>query len=507
MDRDLAHEWAHDHGGRSLRAIVAHRDALLRSAARSPREPAFALALARLIDLEGSRDDVGAALARAQAHACDPTGSSRLALAVAKHAFEAGDLERASHEAHGALAALVAAGPPDTSDQAEVLVYAHLTLARVAQLERSAADSAAHLSRATTIAAQWSGEAQASWPWLEAIARALEGTERLAEGRRLEARGSFERALRAALSYAGDLEVSMLSGLLGNLDHDEGRLDSAIELYRSAARHARAIQSVAAHAIFLGYRGWALHERGDERAARRAYRDAIGQAEELSLARFTAHFRALAAVVDVTPRNYPQRVIALEKALSDLERTGDLQRARALEPLHAIVETQLCRHERDPRHRVARLVRAAKIIGRASQDTDDARICARMARTDFDRAVRTMPPVDDPSALRITPQAEAFEYGDARGHLLRFPTQRKILLALVEGWVDERVMKDDELIAAAWPNERLATESATHRLQVAISSLRRSGLQRVLVRRGEGYRLEVEGLVVVAPDVLLASEA
>lgn len=504
MLREQAHEWAQDHGGRSLRAIATERRRLLQSAKRYPDDPAFALALARLVDLEGSRDDVRAALELARNHAGDPVTGARLALALAQQGFEAGDLGLASRETLRALD-LLATPPPHALAHAEVLTSAILARARLAQIERREAESDGLLAEAWTLIDRWSEDGRPQWPWLEAIGAALESGARLAKGQRLEARSALERALRAAVSYGGDLEVAMLCGLLGNLAHEAGDLEGAIGFYRSAVRHARAVQSIATEAVFLGYRGWALHERGDERAARRAYRAAITHAEALNLTRFAAHFRALDAVLGVTLRNHPERVVALARALSDLERAGDLERAQALFPLHALIETRLSRQERDGRHRAARFVRAARMLARTTDDTDDARICLRLARADFERAVRTAPSAVDERALCVTSDAEAFEYAGAAAHLARFPTQRTLLLALVEGWVDDRVATDDELIAAAWPGEKLSSASATHRLQVAVSSLRRSGLGSALARRGNGYRLEVEALVVVAPEALTSA--
>ena len=46
-----------------------------------------------------------------------------------------------------------------------------------------------------------------------------------------------------------------------------------------------------------------------------------------------------------------------------------------------------------------------------------------------------------------------------------------------------------ELIAAAWPDQKLLRSSALNRLHVALATLRQLGLQSVLQRRGDGYLL------------------
>lgn len=57
----------------------------------------------------------------------------------------------------------------------------------------------------------------------------------------------------------------------------------------------------------------------------------------------------------------------------------------------------------------------------------------------------------------------------------------------------------DALIARGWPDERIAYPSAVNRLHVALTSLRNQGLRDVLLREGEGYRLDdSEALIVPA---------
>jgi hypothetical protein len=51
-------------------------------------------------------------------------------------------------------------------------------------------------------------------------------------------------------------------------------------------------------------------------------------------------------------------------------------------------------------------------------------------------------------------------------------------------------LERDELIDAGWPGERIAPIAAWARLKVALSELRRRGLEGVLLRRNEGYLLD-----------------
>ena len=54
----------------------------------------------------------------------------------------------------------------------------------------------------------------------------------------------------------------------------------------------------------------------------------------------------------------------------------------------------------------------------------------------------------------------------------------------------------DELIAAGWPGERIGAEAARKRLRTAIWTLRKMGLEPILLTRDDGYL--IDPTVVVA---------
>jgi predicted ATPase len=53
-----------------------------------------------------------------------------------------------------------------------------------------------------------------------------------------------------------------------------------------------------------------------------------------------------------------------------------------------------------------------------------------------------------------------------------------------------RALSTFDLVEAGWPNERMAARSATGRVHVAVATLRRLGLAKVLMRREDGYLLD-----------------
>jgi tetratricopeptide (TPR) repeat protein len=66
---------------------------------------------------------------------------------------------------------------------------------------------------------------------------------------------------------------------------------------------------------------------------------------------------------------------------------------------------------------------------------------------------------------------------------------RRILRALVDAYPTNKALDVTGLIAAGWPGEIVETEAGTARVYTAIKSLRRLGLEGVLVTRDDGYVL------------------
>lgn len=92
--------------------------------------------------------------------------------------------------------------------------------------------------------------------------------------------------------------------------------------------------------------------------------------------------------------------------------------------------------------------------------------------------------------------------GGARGECNRYRALRLILLELVKQRLlrPEQPVPRDALIAAGWPGERIQPEAARNRLKVAISTLRRSGLEDLLGHKDGGYLLDPAVPVVVVGD-------
>ena len=97
--------------------------------------------------------------------------------------------------------------------------------------------------------------------------------------------------------------------------------------------------------------------------------------------------------------------------------------------------------------------------------------------------------------------------GSQRVSLSRRPTLFRVLLALAEHHCKWPGVPLDrfELIARAWPNERILPDAAATRLRVAVAHLRKLGLRELLRTHEEGYLLEPATVLRISPT--LADEA
>jgi hypothetical protein len=91
----------------------------------------------------------------------------------------------------------------------------------------------------------------------------------------------------------------------------------------------------------------------------------------------------------------------------------------------------------------------------------------------------------------------SFSIDDAGPYPVSAAAARAILRALAQAHVRGARATDDDLVAAAWPGERLVAKAASDRLRNAIAVLRRAGLEDRIVRIHGDYALAAELRVVV----------
>jgi len=128
---------------------------------------------------------------------------------------------------------------------------------------------------------------------------------------------------------------------------------------------------------------------------------------------------------------------------------------------------------------------------------------AALVESAFRRHVeRFFPPLfapDDGTPLVVHPDGDWFRppHGE-RVDCRRRRVIKRLLSALVRVRLDDpgAHLRGVELVAASWPGERMGESSARNRLHVAVATLRRLGLDRVLQSEEGGYRLDPEVPVI-----------
>lgn len=127
---------------------------------------------------------------------------------------------------------------------------------------------------------------------------------------------------------------------------------------------------------------------------------------------------------------------------------------------------------------------AAVLRGDAAPETTSS-LRARLQRTLAEVSARATLPV-----LRVGPEARWFALDGEPVDLSRRGAPRRILAALVDARDAGEELDVHAIVAAGWPGEELHPEAGRARAYTAIRSLRRFGLEEVLVTRDEGYVLE-----------------
>jgi predicted ATPase/Tfp pilus assembly protein PilF len=283
------------------------------------------------------------------------------------------------------------------------------------------------------------------------------------QGEYAEARRHFEAAERKLSRSGARLLEAHVRGYSGALHHELGELDLASAAYARALRVLREVGDRRLEGLFLAALGGADAARGRTAAAREAFSAAEkllvevgdpGLVEALELHR---GFLALASSDQAQARG--------DAAVSHTERS------RALE---------LSRRARE------------RLDSGALAHSDDARFALRL----LERALRSEAWVFNVGRAALVPPGEATIDLSSRPQLVR------IVRALAEQRMTSPgvALSQDELLAYAWPGERMTSEAAANRMKVALSTLRKLGLRSLIQRTDDGYLLDP-----LSPFVLEAS--
>lgn len=308
----------------------------------------------------------------------------------------------------------------------------------------------------------------------EAITLGHLGTLDLEIGDVAGARARFE-ASHALHGRIGNRRSRLVAaGYLALVDHHEGRLDAAAAAYAEVIAGFEAVGDPRFAAIYRLYRAVLLAERGPADAA---------QAERLRAAEVFARigerrYGALAAALAAAGRARGGDRGDLDAARSALAAAGDA----LLLPVGALLDgaAALGSGDRAAARRAADRLAAAR--------SDDARLFGRVLAAWIAAAAA------DDVAWRITADGTRFTPpGGAAVELVHRPTLARIVAALLAARSTGRGPLDNAaLIEAGWPGERIGAAAAQNRLRVALSTLRKMGLDALLRRDAAGTALAGE---------------
>jgi hypothetical protein len=104
---------------------------------------------------------------------------------------------------------------------------------------------------------------------------------------------------------------------------------------------------------------------------------------------------------------------------------------------------------------------------------------------------------------RLVARTDGFNQVDLSRRRVPLRLWRHLLRARVQP--GPSVVTAESLVAAGWPDERMAWESAVNRLHVALAQLRKLGLKGFLLRRDEGWELDPDALVILRDGAALSA--
>jgi len=375
----------------------------------------------------------------------------------------------------------------------------HLTRARAAGGARLEPDVEARiLKNAANVLAEEGGKDA-----LEVIARACACFRRAGDVRgegfmlllrasvwvdhgQLEHAGEAAREAIELLARAGDVRsLAWADCILATVDRDSGRPELAREGYQRAAQGLRGVGDEQTRGIVLEM--WATLELSQQAAltAVELCREASVLLERAGDHEHLAMTSALLGAAYAMQGQLEMAEAELARARQILPRRGRAARRWALRLLGLATAT--------PEEREAALALPAA----DSEETRSAlRVLAAVGH-------RTLPPPEEKVLHVATDASWLVGPEGTRLDLRTRPVARRLMEILIQS--RERApgtsLPATRLIKHAWPNQQIRGEAASNRLYVALSRLRRMGLESAIESGPDGYRIDRRISVVRVPVV------
>lgn len=341
--------------------------------------------------------------------------------------------------------------------------------------------------------------------WYEGDTQTALGLVELEQGELSAARERFEKALALIDEVGVRRWRSQPLGYWGIAEQEVGNFREAMRLYTAAMEEARELGQRLLEARFRGYLASCLLETGALNEAVESYTRALDDLGARERDAMRALFRAGLGVARATLDDVPGATRDFENASAEIARMPEqLFFARAIRIHTGHLDLALARAAEAKGDGVsaADQRRAARTrLGEVGIAQSDIRFARRLLERALESTLTPSAPepctMDPSGAWFATPHGQRIEL-DRRKPL------RRILVALTSAHARKRGMpvSAHDLIAAGWPGERIQKEAAANRLRVAMHTLRRLGLEGVLVTRPEGYLLNPEISVQVADSAI-----
>ena len=348
-----------------------------------------------------------------------------------------------------------------------------------------------------------------------------------------QARDCYERALETFLRIHDARLTATTIGNLGALDHDLGRYASARERYQEALTMLRTQGQERLQGIFLSNLAVLEQEQAHLAAAAECFEHALGLLRRQGERRGEAVVLGNLAMLRLEQDEAEAALGLLRKSMALAIQVGDLrtetlsrarlasalaQQGKPPEALSELAEAERCAAQLDDeitsevvglhrgivemsfgdREGALRQMRAARADRGARPPlvaiSDDARTAMRRLEAQI--------VADGHQALELGPQASWFRRGSTeRVDLRPHDASRRLLLRLA----DEHARRPgngvsiEELFDAGWPGEKIAARSAHNRVHVALTRIRKGGLQELLQRSNSNYALDPNCLILRRP--------
>jgi tetratricopeptide (TPR) repeat protein len=269
--------------------------------------------------------------------------------------------------------------------------------------------------------------------------------------------------------------VAFTTGNLGLVEEVSGALDEAEALYRQAVHGAIQAEDRRLTGIWTGFLGRVFVSKGRSEEGCRHLMEAISILETSGAARFVSIFRGCIAL-DAATRGDLEAVQQQVERIETEASAGWPMATLAVE----VVRCHIANKAGEDAARQAHLAEAERLFEANNDEKVVAGVRQMFAVMTWIRADLGAWVVSRNGAwFRAPGQADVAVQG----------AQARVLACLVDRHRGQPVQVED-LVRAGWPDERISPSSATNRVYVALTSLRKAGLRRLIVGARPGWCLD-----------------